>query len=152
MLFRSAFLRKKPINKYNKHCTFVHDQVLQLIDLRVQRHTETPDVPGRLPLLPLLRREGDFFLPPQIHLALVASPDPSSSAGRSGGGRAGDPRSTSVHSVGVVGFAVGGAMEWVGSPAVVLVQVRVPFGDGARWSSAPAISEFRLVSGLRKTL
>ena len=73
---------------------------------------------------------------PPIHLATVVSTDLSPSAGRSGGGRAGDPRLSVVYSVGSVGFAAGGALEVVVAPVLCLLQVRDPFGGGARRSSA----------------
>ena len=60
---------------------------------------------------PATVERGDFFASPQIHRVAADPADPSPSAGRSGGGRAGDPCVACVHSVGRVGSSAGGAME-----------------------------------------
>ena len=79
--------------------------------------------------------ERRFFRRTQIHRLAVDPADPSSSVGRSGGGRAGDPRFMGVDSVGLVCFPADGAMEEVESSAF-LVQVRSSSHGGARWRSA----------------
>ena len=50
----------------------------------------------------------------------------------------GDPRLSVVDREGSFGALAGGAVEAVGSPVRLLVQIRVPSGSGARWSPAVA--------------
>jgi hypothetical protein len=119
--------RSDTSNLLHQTCCMTYDQL--------QYNSIEKDEPGRL-LSPATVERGDFFARPQIHRLTGVPPDPSSSVGRSGGGRAGDPRFSVVDSVGFVCSSAGGAMKEVGSPAVLLVQVCASFGGGARWSPA----------------
>ena len=86
-----------------------------------------------LDVSPPLPLRGDFSSPPQIHHLPAVSSDPSSSVGRSGGGRAGDPRFSDVVSVEFVGSSTGGAVEAVVRSAWCVVVDLVPFdGDALR--------------------